>query len=183
MAPNILCSNSPQIHLNNHPMCRFQFLPYGMHRFQQTISRKLIKHSICSLQLIPCHCIIFYSQLRPQDISMLASLRGYFGRNLSPRKIVPNVEVETTNMSSSPVHTKSYVYRPRQIRLDDIFVVACIHKTLYYRAGGHMVHRSTCVHMLTCTRYLKGLRPQLKVIKRALQKYQATEIPLPQIRI
>ncbi len=39
MTPHILCSNSPQIHLNNHTMCRFQFLPYaGMHRFQQTMS-------------------------------------------------------------------------------------------------------------------------------------------------
>ncbi len=28
-----------------------------------------------------------------------------FGHNLSPRKIVLNVEVETTNMSSSPVHS------------------------------------------------------------------------------
>ncbi len=46
---------------------------------------------------------------------MLASSHGYFGRNLSPRKIVPNVEVETTNMPSSPVHTKSYVFRPQQI--------------------------------------------------------------------
>ncbi len=36
----IFCSNSPQIHLNNHAMCRFQFLPYGMHRFQQTMSTR-----------------------------------------------------------------------------------------------------------------------------------------------
>ncbi len=46
---------------------------------------------------------------------MLASSHGYFGHNLSPRKIVPNVEVETINMSSSPVHTKSYVFRPQKI--------------------------------------------------------------------
>ncbi len=115
--------------------------------------------------------------------------------------------------------------------LKDIFVVACRHKTLYYRAGGHIccglqpqylvptgledifvmacrhntlyilgwrtyllwpadtipciyitilsplcgelqwlkiVHTSTCIHMLTGTRYLKGLRPQLKVKQRAL---------------
>ncbi len=58
---------------------------------------------------------VFDSQLWPLDISMLPSSHGYFGRNLSPRKIVPNVEVETTNMSSSPVHTKSYVFRPKQI--------------------------------------------------------------------
>ncbi len=40
MTPHILCSNSPQIHLNNHAMCRFQFLLYGMHRFQQTMSTR-----------------------------------------------------------------------------------------------------------------------------------------------
>ncbi len=53
--------------------------------------------------------------------------------------------------------------------LEDIFVMACRHKTLYYRAGGHIVRRSTCIHTLTGTRYLKGLRPQLRVKNRALQ--------------
>ncbi len=93
-----------------------------------------------------------------------------------------------TNMSSSQVGTRYCVCRPIQIYppaqyiqgsvfavhtnmstgLEDIFVVACRHNTLYYRSGGRIVRRSTCIHMLTGNRYLKGLSLQLRVKKRAL---------------
>ncbi len=64
MTPHIVCSNSPQIHLNNHAMCRFQ----------QTMSRKLTKHSMFitthSMSLYNLHQYIYCGSLKP--VSRLA---------------------------------------------------------------------------------------------------------------
>ncbi len=56
MTPHILCSNLPQIHLSNYAVYKFQFLPCGMHRFQQTMSTTFTLNvyictpSMCRLQ-------------------------------------------------------------------------------------------------------------------------------------
>ncbi len=106
MTPHILCSHSPQIHLNNHAMCRFQFLPYSMHRFQQTMSTrfalnvssstpgmcrfqqtmsmKLTKHSMfITTHNMPLY--ILYLHAKEKDMYFWAE-RIFFAQNMELKK-------------------------------------------------------------------------------------------------
>ncbi len=55
MTSNMLCSNVPQIHLNNHATCRFQFLSFGMHTFQQTMNTKCVDFNTWYVQISTNH--------------------------------------------------------------------------------------------------------------------------------